>query len=134
MSKSWKTIKCKIKTFSKYLYPLCIIKYRILKCIIKVLVSYSNLCLYRLIFCGQLFIHFIFIEMQNHTTNNMSHNAILRYLQLVKFIIDGLDMAIRLVSSWKTWFTFSFYTKIKMKICRSDRIYDLVNQWKLYPP
>ena len=27
---------------------------------------------------------------------------ILRYLQLVKFIIDGLDMAIRLVSSWKT--------------------------------
>ena len=57
--------------FSKCLYPLYIIRYRILKCIIKLLISYFNLCLYRLIFYDQLFITFVLFEIQNHTNNNI---------------------------------------------------------------
>ena len=38
---------------------------------------YFYLYMYRLIFCDQLLINFIFIEIQNHTNNNISHYSIL---------------------------------------------------------
>ena len=38
---------------------------------------YFYLYMYRLIFCDQLLINFIFIEIQNQTNNNISHYSIL---------------------------------------------------------